>query len=118
VLAPRRIETHTEADLEQLLERVDEAVYQALNGGGRQTAACQFVIYLRRQGFLPTQRFARQFLQRVRSRGPQFDPQMFGNEFYRARHYRRQGYFTRIAVVQGVPVLYRMAGEGTTRSRW
>jgi hypothetical protein len=37
---------------------------------------------------------------------------MFGNEFYRARHYRRPGYFTRIAVVQGIPVLYRMAAEG------
>jgi hypothetical protein len=105
-------EPNAEAELEQLLERVDEAVYEELRGRAVRHRAQQFASHLRRQGFLPTPHFPQSFLQRVPSRGIRFDPRTFRREFYRARHYRRPGSPTRIAVVHGVPVLYRIGAEG------
>jgi hypothetical protein len=105
-------ETKAEAELEQLLEQVDEAVYGDLRGRAIRHRAQQFASHLRRQGFLPTPHFPQRFLQRVLSRRIRFDPRTFRREFYRAQHYRRPGSPTRIAVVHGVPVLYRIGAEG------
>jgi hypothetical protein len=102
----------TKVELEQLLEQVDEAVYEDLRGRAVRHRAQRFASHLRRQGFLPTPHFPQRFLQSVLSRGIRFDSSTFRREFYRAQHYRRPGSPTRIAVVQGVPVLYRMVAEG------
>jgi hypothetical protein len=105
-------EPDVEAELEQLLEQADEAVYEELRGRAVRHRAQRFASHLRRQGFLPTPHFPQRFLQRVVSRGIRFDSCTFRREFYRSRHYRRPGSPMRIAVVHGVPVLYRMAAEG------
>jgi hypothetical protein len=110
-----------EVELEQLLERVDEAIEKALLGQANRgligQRAAQFAAHLRRQGFRPTQHFAQQFLQEALARGIRFDPCTFRSAFYRARHYRqtRPGYNTRIAVVHGIPVRYYMDGESNNR---
>jgi hypothetical protein len=110
-----------EVELEQLLERVDEAVDKALRGqtdrGLIGQGAPPFAAYLRRQGFVPMQHFAQQFLQEALSRGIRFDPGTFRSEFYRARHYRQTGpgYNTRIAVVHGIPVRYYMDSGNNNR---
>jgi hypothetical protein len=110
-----------EVELEQLLERVDEAIDKALLGQANRgligQPAAQFVAHLRRQGFMPTQHFAQQFLQEALARGIRFDPCTFRSAFCRARHYRqtRPGYDTRIAVVHGIPVRYYMDGENNNR---
>jgi len=102
----------TEAELEQLLEQVDEAIYEDLRGRAVRRHAQRFTSHLRRQGFLPTPHFPQRFLQRALSRGIRFDSRTFRREFYRAQHYRRPGSPERIAVVHGVPVLYRMPAKG------
>src|SRR6266511_4861897 len=70
-----------EADLEQLLAQVDEAVYEELRGRAGRHRAQQFASHLRRQGFLPTPHFPQRFLQRVLSRGIRFDSRTFRREF-------------------------------------
>jgi hypothetical protein len=67
---------------------------------------------LRRQGFITRVHFLERFLQRVQELGIRFDPATFGHRFERARHYRqtRPGYTNRVAVVGGLPVVYRMGG--------
>jgi hypothetical protein len=56
--------------------------------------------------------FLERFLQRVQALGIRFNPATFGQRFERARHYRqaRPGYATRVAVVDGLPIVYRMGG--------
>jgi hypothetical protein len=79
--------------------------------------AIRFAAHLRRQGFLPSQHFIRRFLQRAQAQGVRFSSRSFGAEFRRASHYRqtRPGYTTRIAVMRGIPVLYRSGGENANR---
>jgi hypothetical protein len=105
-------ETKVEVELEQLLEPVDEAVHEDLRGRAVRARTQRFAAHLRRQGFLPTSYFPQRFLRRMLSRGIRFDSHTLCREFYRAQHYRRPGSPMRIAVVHGVPVLYRMAAEG------
>jgi hypothetical protein len=105
-------ETKVEAELEQLLEQVDEAVHEDMRGRAVRVRKQRFAPHLRRQGFLPTSYFPQRFLQRLLSRGIRFNSCTFRREFYRAQHYRHLGSQTRIAVVQGVPVLYRIGTEG------
>ena len=75
--------------------------------------AARFAAALRRQGFLPSVHFVHRLLQRALRQGVRVSSDTFGNEFFRARHYRqtRPGYTTRIAVVRGVPILYRLGGR-------
>ncbi|HQW38910.1 MAG TPA: hypothetical protein PLO00_09335, partial [Usitatibacteraceae bacterium] len=82
-------------------------------GQAGRDAALRFARRLKQQGFLPTHHFAERFLQRVLARGLRFDPRTFRREFFAARHYRqtRPGFSTRIAVVRGVPVIYRRDGR-------
>jgi hypothetical protein len=67
---------------------------------------------LRRQGFLPSDHFVQRLLERSRALGVRFDPRPFRSEFLRARHFRqtRPGYKTRIALVRGIPIVYRLGG--------
>ena len=98
-----------EAELEQLLARVDRAA------GGDQgepivrSPAKLLAASLRRQGFSPTQEFVVRFEERLQRRGIRFDLCRFKEEFYAARHYqqlppRRR---PRIAIMRGLPVLYQ-----------
>jgi hypothetical protein len=68
---------------------------------------------LRRQGFLATRHFLQRWLQRAHSQGIRFDPRTFGADFRRSPHFRqtREGYNTRIALMKGMPVIYRMGGR-------
>jgi hypothetical protein len=67
---------------------------------------------LRRQGFIVRVHFLVRWLERARAFGVRLDPATFRRQFLQARHYRqtRPGYRNRIAVVAGMPVLYRMGG--------
>jgi hypothetical protein len=90
-----------------------ESNYETRRGQAGRDAALRFARRLKQQGFLPTHHFAERFLQRVLARGLRFDPRTFRREFFAARHYRqtRPGFSTRIAVVRGVPVIYRRDGR-------
>ncbi len=98
-----------------------ELLYESLRGQQRRDPAGQralrFAAYLRRQGFLPSGHFVQRFLQRAQARGLRFDPRLFAQQFFRARHYRqtRPGYNTRIAVMHGIPIVYRMGGKNANR---
>jgi len=72
---------------------------------------------LHRQDFLPTRHFLERLLERAQRQGVRFDPRAFGRAFAQAPHYRqtRPGYNTRIAVVRGLPILYRVGGENGNR---
>jgi hypothetical protein len=66
---------------------------------------------LRRQGFIPRVHFLERWLERARP-FVRLDPATFRRQFQQARHYRqtRPGYRSRIAVIAGMPILYRMGG--------
>ncbi len=80
-------------------------------------AAWRFATAIRKQGFLPKKHFVDRIAQRGIGQGTRFDPRTFRTEFFRAQHYQqtRPGYNMRIAIVRGIPVLYRMGGpRGST----
>jgi hypothetical protein len=76
-------------------------------------AAQGFARRIVRDGFLPRRHFIERLAQRGLGKGIRFDPRTFRTEFYRAAHYRqtRPGYNARIAVVRGLPILYRVGGR-------
>jgi outer membrane protein OmpA-like peptidoglycan-associated protein len=80
-------------------------------------AAWRFARQLHSHGFLPRKHFIDRIAERALGGGIRFDPRMFRTEFDRAEHYRqtRSGYNTRIAVVRGVPILYRTGGQRGNR---
>ncbi|MGI0487438.1 hypothetical protein ACN4EK_18500 [Pantanalinema rosaneae CENA516] len=86
-------------------------------GQAGRNPAHRFAAHLKRQGFLPTLHFTQRFLQRLLANGVRFDPRTFVQEFRNAKHYRqtRPGYNTRLAVVRGVPIVYRPGGENGNR---
>ncbi|HIK39299.1 hypothetical protein [Thermoleptolyngbya sp. M55_K2018_002] len=86
-------------------------------GQAGRSIAQRFAAHLKRHGFLPTVHFTQRFLQRLASKGVRFDPRTFVREFRTAKHYRqtRPGYNTRLAVVRGVPIVYRPGGENGNR---
>jgi len=79
----------------------------------RWQAAGRFARALRSEGFLARRHFVDRIAERGWGSGVRFDPRTFRSEFFRAAHYRqtRPGYNTRIAIVRGVPVLYRVGGR-------
>jgi hypothetical protein len=85
---------------------------------GRNPAA-RFAAAIRRLGFLPSDHFVERLLARGMERGIRWDPRTFPGEFANARHYRqtRPGYNTRIAVVRGMPIVYRVGGRQGNRIR-
>jgi hypothetical protein len=106
-----------EAELEQFLGELHAIDYEIRRGQAGRYPARHLASRLRQQGFLPTQHFLDRFRERAHSLGVRFDPKLFGSDFYRARHYRqtRPGYNTRIAVMSGISVVYRMGGENANR---
>ncbi len=96
-----------------------EALHMFLRGQARRDPsgqrALRFAAALRRQGFLPTGHFVQRFLQRMNN--VRFDPRQFRSEFYRGQHYRqtRPGFNTRLTLVRGVPIVYRVSGEQGNR---
>ena len=85
-------------------------------------AAWRFARQIVSQGFLPRRHFIDRIAERALGGGVRFDPRTFRTEFHRAAHYRqtRPGYTTRIAVVRGVPILYRIGGRvgNPHRAHW
>ncbi len=106
-----------DAELEELLEAADDAFMRLLRGQAGRYPARHLASILRQQGFLPSRHFLDRLRERGQAQGIRFDPRTFGREFQQTRHYRqsRPGYNTRIAVMRGLPVLYRIGGEGGNR---
>ena len=79
----------------------------------RWEAARRFARALLSEGFLARTHFIDRIAERGLGGGIRFDPRTFRSEFLHAAHYRqtRPGYTTRIAVVRGVPILYRTGGR-------
>ncbi|WP_143467500.1 hypothetical protein [Leptolyngbya ohadii] len=86
-------------------------------GQAGRNPARQFAAVLKRQGFLPTLHFTERLLQRLLSNGVRLNPRTFAQDFRGAKHYRqtRPGYNTRIAVLRGIPIVYRPGGENGNR---
>ena len=105
------------AELEQLLARADRAVGGDWGEPVVRSPAKLFAERLRRQGFLPSQEFVVRFMQRLRDCGIWFDARAFRHEFCGARHYRQVGsrFAPNIAIVRGIPVLYRSDGGAGDR---
>jgi hypothetical protein len=76
-------------------------------------SAWRFASAIRKQGFIPKKHFIDRLAQRGIGEGVRFDPRTFRREFFSAQHYKqtRPGYNTRIAIVRGIPVLYRLGGQ-------
>jgi hypothetical protein len=72
---------------------------------------------LARQGFAATPHFVRGFQQGLRAQGRRLQPAQFRRAFARARHYRTEetGTPTRVAVWQGITILYRPGGSTNGR---
>lgn len=72
---------------------------------------------LQRQGFQPSHEFIVRFIERIRARGIRFNIRDFARAFRAACHYRQSGsrFKPRIAIVMGIPVLYRIDPEGEKR---
>lgn len=68
---------------------------------------------LQRQGFLITRHFLERLQERALQQGVRFSPSSFSRDFQRAKHYRqtRPGYTSRIALLRGMPILYRIGGR-------
>lgn len=122
--------TRGDAELEALLAHVDRMIDQqphreqmlsrmrrGLRGQAGRFPARHLASWLRQQGFLVSHHFLERLHQRAQQQGIRFDPRLFGREFRQAQHYRqtRPGYNTRIAVMRGLPVLYRVGGQGGNR---
>lgn len=80
-------------------------------------AAARLAGRLRGQGFGVTRRFAAQFARRAASGGRAFDTRGFRRAFHGARHLRpaRPGARLRVAIVRGLPVVYRRGGPDGRR---
>lgn len=68
---------------------------------------------LKRQGFLVTHHFLERLQERALQQGIRFSPSSFSRDFQRAKHFRqtRPGYNSRIALLRGMPILYRIGGR-------
>jgi outer membrane protein OmpA-like peptidoglycan-associated protein len=102
----------TATDLEWELENAAEAMAGRPRGQAGRFPARRFKSHLQQQGFIVTTHFLNRLLERAQAQGVRLDPRVFGGEFSRAQHFRqtRPGYNTRIAVMQGLPIVYRMGG--------
>lgn len=103
----------SEAELEANLKQTDYMIQRLRRGQAGRYPWRNFASRLRQQGFLASQHFLDRFRERALALGIRLDPHHFGREFFRARHYRqtRVGYNTRIAMMRGLPILYRIGGR-------
>src|SRR2546423_7825174 len=106
-----------EDEFEQLLAMADRAIEGDWGEPIVRSPAKRFAEHLRMQGFVPSQEFVTRFTQRLQDSCLRFAPHTFHNEFFRARHYRQIGsrFKPRIAMIKGIPVLYRPDGSGEKR---
>ena len=100
------------AHLEFELENAAEAMASPARGQAGRSPARALRSHLRRQGFVVTRHFLDRWMERAHSQGIRFDPRTFASEFRQCPHFRqtRPGYRTRIALMWGMPVIYRMGG--------
>jgi hypothetical protein len=99
-------------EFELNLEDAAEAMAAPPRGQAGRFPARHLPTRLRQQGFLVTRHFLDRLIERAQAQGIRFNPRTFAQDFRAAPHFRqtRPGYNTRIAVIQGLPVLYRMSG--------
>ena len=99
-------------NFELQLGNAAEAMAAPVRGQAGRSPARGLQSHLRRQGFLVTRHFLDRWLERAQLQGIRFNPRTFGADFRQSPHFRqtRPGYRTRIALMQGLPVLYRMGG--------
>jgi hypothetical protein len=99
-------------EFELELEDAGEAMASPLRGQAGRFPARRLKSHLRKQGFLVSRHFLDRLIERAQAQGIRFNPRTFAQDFRAAPHFRqtRPGYNTRIAVMQGLPVLYRMSG--------
>jgi hypothetical protein len=97
---------------ELALADAGEAMSGPLRGQAGRFPARRLQSHLRQQGFLVSRHFLDRFRDRAQAQGVRFDPRTFANDFQAAAHFRqtRPGYNTRIALLHGLPVVYRMGG--------
>jgi len=94
------------------LEDAAEGMAAPPRGQAGRFPARRLPAHLRRQGFVVTRHFLDRLIERAQAQGIRFNPRTFADDFRSAPHFRqtRPGYNTRIAMLQGLPVLYRMGG--------
>lgn len=99
--------------LETPENELDRFIGPGPRGQAGRSPGARFAAAIRRLGFLPTQHFVDRINQRAATQGIRWDPRIFPSEFTNARHFRqtRPGHNTRIAVVRGVPIVYRVGGK-------
>ena len=85
----------------------------ALKRGPAWQGAWRFATAIRAAGFLPSDHFVQRLCKRVIGQRLGLDPKTFRADFFSARHFRqtRPGKSAvSIAVVNGVPIFYRVGG--------
>jgi len=109
---PEKKDRRRQREFELELEDAAEAMAAPPRGQAGRFPARRLPAHLRRQGFLVTRHFLDRLVERAQAQGIRFNPRTFAQDFRAARHFRqtRPGYNTRIAMIQGLPVLYRMSG--------
>ena len=109
---PEKKDRRRQREFELELEDAAEAMASPPRGQAGRFPARHLPRHLRRQGFRVTRHFLDRLVERAQAQGIRFDPRSFRDEFRKAQHFRqtRPGYNTRIALMRGIPVLYRMGG--------
>jgi hypothetical protein len=98
--------------LERPETELDRFIGPGPRGQAGRSPGARFAAAIRRLGFMPTQHFVDRINQRAAAQGIRWDPRAFPSEFANARHFRqtRPGFNSRIAVVRGVPIVYKVGG--------
>lgn len=113
-MLPTYSRTLTPIELRQLEVDYATSKKRAQTGQAGRRPLQNFLRILKQDGFLPTVHFAERFLERVAATGATYDPSRFKRDFLNARHYRqteRKYLGRRYAIVNGIPVVYRMGGR-------
>lgn len=113
-MLPTYSRTLTPIELRQLEVDYATSKKRAQTGQAGRRPLQNFLRILKQDGFLPTVHFAERFLERVAATGATYDPYHFKRDFLNARHYRqteRKYLGRRYAIVNGIPVVYRMGGR-------
>jgi hypothetical protein len=113
-MLPTYSRTLTPIELRQLEVDYATSKKRAQTGQAGRRPLQKFLRILKQDGFLPTVHFAERFLERVAATGATYDPYRFKRDFLNARHYRqteRKYLGRRYAIVNGIPVVYRMGGR-------
>jgi hypothetical protein len=103
--------------LERPEEELDRFIGPGPRGQAGRSPAARFAAAIKHLGFLPTYHFVQRLMERGTERGIRWDPRTFPSEFANGRHFRqtREGKNSRIAIVRGVPIVYRTGGRTGNR---